>query len=429
MAPLFIRPLAGSLRKKTGQSCRSWAIAWAPAMFPEIDYHSGTRCVPPRHVIPTKRPMSHLFTSFHIDAPNGGLTLDNRVVVAPMCQYACTDGFANDWHLTHWAGLLNGGTAMVFLEATAVTADGRISPGCLGIWDDARAEALGSSLGRARAQAPHTPICIQLAHAGRKGSSAAPWQGGALLNLDEGGWETRAPSALAHSDGERPPQALSVAEIEDLVKAFADAAVRAKALGIEAVELHAAHGYLLHQFLSPLANQRTDAYGGDFEGRVRFPLAVIAAVRAVFDGPVGFRISATDWVEGGWSPEDTIEFCKRARALGADFAHISTAGVSPLQKIPAAPGFQLPFAQMVKAATGMPTIGVGLITEASMAEAAVADGLVDLVAVARAVLFNPRWLWEVAAQLNGTIKGSPQFIRSLPPHARHIFGDVRIGMR
>lgn len=385
--------------------------------------------VAPQPICPKKIVMSPLFTALHIPSPNGGLTLENRVVVAPMCQYACTDGLANDWHLTHWAGLLNGGTAMVFLEATAVTADGRISPGCLGIWDDTRAQALGANLARARAQAPHTPICIQLAHAGRKGSSAAPWQGGALLDLDNRGWETRAPSALPHSDGERPPKALSLDEIAALVKAFADAAKRAKAIGIDAIELHAAHGYLLHQFLSPLSNQRTDAYGGDFEGRIRFPLEAIAAVRAVFDGPVGFRISATDWVEGGWTPEETVDFCKRAQAAGADFAHISTAGVSPLQKIPAAPGFQLPFAQMVKAATGMPTIGVGLITEAKMAESAVADGLVDVVAVARAVLYNPRWLWEVAAQLGGTLRGSPQFIRSLPSHARHIFGDVRIGMR
>ena len=216
--------------------------------------------------------MSPLFTALHIPSPNGGLTLENRVVVAPMCQYACTDGLANDWHLTHWAGLLNGGTAMVFLEATAVTADGRISPGCLGIWDDTRAQALGANLARARAQAPHTPICIQLAHAGRKGSSAAPWQGGALLDLDNGGWETRAPSALPHSDGERAPKALTLDEIAALVKAFADSAKRAKAIGIDAIELHAAHGYLLHQFLSPLSNQRTDAYGGDFEGRIRFPL-------------------------------------------------------------------------------------------------------------------------------------------------------------
>ncbi len=373
--------------------------------------------------------MSSLFTPFHIDSPNGGITLENRAVIAPMCQYACTDGIANDWHLTHWAGLLNGGSAMVFLEATAVAPDGRISPGCLGIWDDAHATALGDNLRRARAQAPHTPICIQLAHAGRKASSAAPWDGGKLLALEAGGWQTRAPSALAHGEGERAPSALSTAEIAELVQAFADAAKRAKAIGIEAVELHAAHGYLLHQFLSPIANQRDDAYGGDFEGRIRFPLEVLSAVRAVFDGPVGLRVSATDWVEGGWTPEETVAFCARAKALGADFAHISTAGVSPLQKIPAAPGFQLPFAQQVKAATGMPTIGVGLITEAHQADQAVADSMVDVVAVARAVLFNPRWLWEVAAQLDGRLKASPQFIRSLPARARHIFGDKPIGQR
>jgi 2,4-dienoyl-CoA reductase-like NADH-dependent reductase (Old Yellow Enzyme family) len=374
--------------------------------------------------------MSTLFTPWSLPSANGqGLTLHNRVVIAPMCQYSAVDGAANDWHLTHWTNMLNGGAGMFIIEATAVTRDGRISPGCLGLWDTQTEAALRDNLQRARAQAPATPVCIQLSHAGRKGSSAAPWHGGALIAPSDGGWVTKAPSALAHAPGEAEPQALSQSDIDDLVQAFVSAAQRAQAMGIDAVELHAAHGYLMHQFLSPLANLRTDAYGGDFSGRTRFVREVFAAVRQVFHGPLGVRISATDWVEGGWTPEETVQLCALLRDLGADFAHISTAGVSPLQKIPAAPGFQLPFAQQVKAATGMTTIGVGLITEAAQAEAALNEGMVDLVAVARAVLFNPRWVWAAAAQLGGQVPASSQYLRSLPGFARHIFGDVRIGMR
>jgi 2,4-dienoyl-CoA reductase-like NADH-dependent reductase (Old Yellow Enzyme family) len=374
--------------------------------------------------------MSTLFTPWSLPSANGqGLTLHNRVVIAPMCQYSAVDGAANDWHLTHWTNMLNGGAGMFIIEATAVSRDGRISPGCLGLWDAQTEAALRDNLQRARAQAPATPVCIQLSHAGRKGSSAAPWHGGALIAPSDGGWVTKAPSALAHAPGEAEPQALSQSDIDDLVQAFVSAAQRAQAMGIDAVELHAAHGYLMHQFLSPLANLRTDAYGGDFSGRTRFVREVFAAVRQVFHGPLGVRISATDWVEGGWTPEETVQLCALLRDLGADFAHISTAGVSPLQKIPAAPGFQLPFAQQVKAATGMTTIGVGLITEAAQAEAALNEGMVDLVAVARAVLFNPRWVWAAAAQLGGQVPASSQYLRSLPGFARHIFGDVRIGMR
>lgn len=374
--------------------------------------------------------MSTLFTPWTLSTPNGqGLTLHNRVVIAPMCQYSATDGMANDWHLTHWTNMLNGGAGMFIIEATAVTADGRISPGCLGLWDDATDAALRNHLQRARAQAPATPVCIQLSHAGRKGSSAAPWHGGALIALQDGGWTTKAPSALPHAPGEAEPAALTEADIQDLIQAFVRAAQRAQAMGVDAVELHAAHGYLMHQFLSPLANHRTDGYGGGFEGRTRFVRETFAAVRQVFQGPLGFRVSATDWVEGGWTPEETVQLSTALRDLGADFAHISTAGVSPLQKIPAAPGFQLPFAQQVKAATGMTTIGVGLITEAAQAEAALQSGQADLVAVARAVLFNPRWVWAAAAELGGQVPASSPYLRSLPAFAKHIFGDVRIGMR
>ena len=374
--------------------------------------------------------MSTLFTPWTLSQPSGRpLILHNRVVIAPMCQYSADEGCANDWHLSHWVNMLNAGAGMFILEATAVTRDGRISPGCLGLWDEKTAAALGDTLARARAWAPATPVCIQLSHAGRKGSSAQPWNGGALIAPHEGGWETRAPSAVAHAAGEVPPTALSEAEIVDLVQAFADAAARAQAIGIDAVELHAAHGYLMHQFLSPLANQRTDAYGGGFEGRTRFVREVFAAVRHVFSGSLGIRVSATDWVEGGWTPDETLSLCMLLQDQGADFVHVSTAGVSPLQKIPLAPGFQLPFAQQVKAATGMTTIGVGLITDAAQAEAALTDGMADLVGVARALLFNPRWVWSAAAELGGQVPASPQYLRALPAWAKQIFGDVSIGMR
>ena len=374
--------------------------------------------------------MSKTFTSWTLGGDHGSpLTLANRLVVAPMCQYSALDGKANDWHLTHWTNMLNSGAGLFIIEATAVTRDGRISPGCLGLWDDATAAALAEHLHRARAQAPAMPVCIQLSHAGRKGSSAAPWLGGAQLDATEGGWSTLAPSAIAHAQGEEAPTEMTLADIQATIDAFANAADRAAQMGIDAIELHAAHGYLMHQFLSPISNHRTDSYGGDFQGRTRFVREVMARVRAVFPGPVGFRVSATDWVDGGWTPEDTMALAQAMKDAGADYAHISTAGVSPMQKIPAGPGFQLPFAQQVKQATGMTTIGVGLITEAQQVEAALEAEQCDLVAVARALLFNPRWPWEVAAQLGGQVAASSPYLRSLPARAKEIFGNVRIGMR
>ena len=373
--------------------------------------------------------MSQLFSPYTLSAANGELTLPNRWVIAPMCQYSADEGLANDWHLTHWTNMLNAGAGMFIIEATAVSALGRITPGCLGIWDQQRGDALGEHLQRARRLAPATPVCIQLAHAGRKGSSEAPWRGGGQIALDDGGWVCQAPSALPHAPHEQAPQAMSLGEIDDLRQAFQDAAQRAAQAGIDAIELHGAHGYLLHQFLSPLANQRDDDYGGDWQGRTRLARELFADVSAVFKGPVGVRLSATDWVEGGWGPEDTVRLSQWLREAGASFVHISTAGVSPLQKIPVAPGFQLPFAQQVKAATGLTTIGVGLVTEPDQAEAALTQGQVDLIALARGVLFNPRWGWSAAAALGGQVQASPQYQRALPANARGIFGDFRFGMR
>jgi 2,4-dienoyl-CoA reductase-like NADH-dependent reductase (Old Yellow Enzyme family) len=373
--------------------------------------------------------LSSLFSEFTLNSPRGPLTLSNRAVIAPMCQYSAHDGLANDWHLTHWTNLLNSGASMFIIEATAVTARGRITPQCLGLWDDATAAALDDRLNRARRLAPATPVCIQLAHAGRKASSAVPWEGGQLLDAAHQGWQPEAPSALAHLPNEAAPDEISAQGLKDIQTAFVQAAQRADAMGIDAVELHAAHGYLLHEFLSPLANARTDGYGGNFEGRIRFPLEVFQAVRAVFKGALGMRISASDWVEGGWSPEETADFALRLKAAGADFVHISSAGVSPLQKIAVGPEYQVPFAKLVKQKTGLPTIAVGLITDPHQANDIVARGDADLVALARAFLYKPRWVWEAAAALGGKVNASPQYWRCLPREAQSIFGDVRIGMR
>ena len=373
--------------------------------------------------------MSLLFTPFTFDTPNGPLTLPNRLVVAPMCQYSAVDGQANDWHLTHWTQLLNSGSGLLTLEATAVSAVGRISPGCLGLWDDATAAALREHLQRARRLAPAVPVCIQLSHAGRKASSAAPWHGGMLLAPNEGGWPTVAPSALPHLPQEAPPSELRLADIAQIKADFVQAAKRSQHMGIEALELHAAHGYLLHQFLSPLSNQRTDHYGGSLENRMRFPLEVFQAVRDVFGGALGMRISATDWVDGGWTLDETVDLSVQLKQAGAQFVHISSGGVSPQQKIPVGPEYQVPLAKAVRARSGLTTFAVGLITEPAQAEGVLQRGDADLVALARSFMYKPRWGWEAAVALDGTVHAQHQYWRSLPREAKNIFIDAHIGMR
>lgn len=365
--------------------------------------------------------MSSLFSPFDLSSPRGPLTLSNRVVVAPMCQYSAQNGCASDWHLMHWANLLNSGSAMMIIEATAVSPEGRITPQCLGLWDDASAHALEDKLHRARNLAPSVPVAIQLSHAGRKASSAVPWEGGALLGLNEGGWKTLAPSAIPHQAHERTPQALDKAGMDQILEDFVKAAKRAQSMGIDAVELHAAHGYLLHQFLSPIANQRSDAYGGSFDNRVRYVLEVFKAVRSAFTGPLGMRISAHDWVEGGWTPEETAQLSALLKGLGADFVHISSGGVSSAQKVQVAPNYQVGFAQQVKAHSGLSTIAVGLITEAEQANEIISSGQADLVALARALLYHPRWTWQAAARLNAQVSASKPYWRCLPKEAQHIF--------
>jgi 2,4-dienoyl-CoA reductase-like NADH-dependent reductase (Old Yellow Enzyme family) len=373
--------------------------------------------------------MSLLFTPFTFHAPNGPLTLPNRIVVAPMCQYSAVHGQATDWHLAHWANLLNSGAGMLTMEATAVSPQGRISPSCLGLWDDATAQALDAHLQRARRLAPPLPVCIQLSHAGRKASSAAPWHGGMLLAAEQGGWQPVAPSALAHTPHEPAPHALSLPEIAQITHDFVAAAQRAQAMGIDAVELHAAHGYLLHQFLSPLSNQRSDAYGGSYENRTRLVMEVFQAVRQAFGGTLGVRISGTDWVEGGWTIAQTAALALQLREAGAQFVHISSGGVSPLQKIPLGPQYQVHLAREVRLHCALPTVAVGMITDPAQAQAILERGDADLVALARAFLYQPRWGWQAAAALGGQVQAQAQYWRCLPREAGAIFGDVKIGMR
>jgi NADPH2 dehydrogenase len=310
-----------------------------------------------------------------------------------------------------------------------VLAGGRITPQCLGLWNERTEAALASQLQRARALAPHTAVCIQLAHAGRKASSAVPWQGGQLLSAEQGGWQPVAPSALPHLPSEAPPSALTAQGLSEIVAAFVDAARRAGHMGVDAIELHCAHGYLLHQFLSPLANHRDDAYGGPFENRIRFPLEVFAAVRAAYDGVLGVRLSAIDWVEGGWDLPQSVAFAKLLKDAGCDFIHVSSAGVSSQQKITAGAGYQVPFASAIRKATGMVTTAVGLITDPHQAQAILQAGDADLVALARSFLYQPRWGWQAAAALGSAVEANPVYWRCLPREAQAVFGKVSIGQR
>jgi NADPH2 dehydrogenase len=359
-----------------------------------------------------------------------GLTLPNRIVVSPMCQYSAVNGEANAWHFTHMNTMALSGAGMFCIEATHVEPDGRITPGCLGLYNDATEQALRPILAAIRTYSK-IAVTMQIAHAGRKASSYVPWQSGKQIPLSDGGWVAYAPSAVPHKEGELAPQALDAAGLKRVRDAFVDTATRAARLGIDALELHGAHGYLMHEFLSPIANHRTDEYGGSLENRMRFPLEVFDAVRAVFpaEKPVGVRVSGTDWVDGGWDLEQTIVFAKELKKRGVDWIDVSSGGVSPLQKISVGPGYQVPLAQGVKEATGLTTFSVGLITEAQQAEEIVASGKADLVALARGMLYDPRWAWHAAAQLGGTVSGPPQYWRSAPHGVKGLFGDIVDGGR
>jgi len=370
--------------------------------------------------------MSALFSPIKLR----GLTLKNRVIVSPMCQYSADDGVATDWHFTHINNLSLSGAAMFCIEATHVEAIGRITAGCLGLYSDACEAALKPILNSVRKHSS-TAIGMQLAHAGRKASSARPWEGGQLIPIEQGGWRAVAPSAVPHKEGEAAPLALDAAGLKRIREAFVDCTKRAARLGIDAIEVHGAHGYLLHQFLSPISNRRTDEYGGSLENRMRFPLEVFDAVRAAFpaDKPVGMRVSSTDWVEGGWDLAQTIAFAKALKARGIDWIDASSGGVSPLQKIPLGPGYQVQFAEAIKRETGLPTIAVGLISEARQAEEIVASGKADMVALARGMLYDPRWAWHAAADVGGEVEAPPQYWRSQPSTQKALFGRTTFGAR
>lgn len=315
---------------------------------------------------------SKLFSPFRV----GPLHLANRIVIAPMCQYSAENGCMTDWHLIHLGHLALSGAALLTIEATAVLPGGRITYGDVGLYSDENEAALARILSSVR-QWSDMPIAIQLAHAGRKASTEVPWKGGAqILPGQPGGWQTVAPSVVPFEAGENAPEALDREGLKQIRDAFVNAARRAARLQLDAVQLHGAHGYLLHQFLSPLSNRRTDQYGGSLENRMRFPLEIFDAVRAAFpnDRPVTMRVSGTDWVENGWTPEETIIFAQALEARGCSAIHVSSGGLSPAQRIPVGPSYQVPLARVVKAAVNMPVIAVGLITEFEQAEAIIATG-------------------------------------------------------
>lgn len=357
--------------------------------------------------------MSQLFSPLRI----GPLTLPNRIVVPPMCQYSSQDGRASSWHHAHWPQLALSGAGLVIIEATAVEPAGRISWADLGLWDDATEQAFGAALAAARQWSP-AAIGVQLAHAGRKASSHRPWEHeGRPLDPDDGrAWQTVSACAQGYRPSDPTPQALDEAGIGRVVEAFVDSARRAVRVGVDLIELHAAHGYLLHQFLSPLSNRREDGYGGTLDGRMRLALRVFDAVREAVPAGValGVRISATDWVPGGWDLPQSLVLARALQARGCDFIHVSSGGLDARQKIVLQPGYQVPFADAIRREVDMPVIAVGLITEPAQAEAILAAGQADAIAVGRGLLFDPRWPWHAAAALGASLETAPQYLRAAP---------------
>ncbi len=358
--------------------------------------------------------MSHLFTPIVL----AGATLPNRVFVSPMCQYSSTDGFASDWHLVNLGRFALGGAGLTFTEATAVQANGRISPQDLGIWQDAHVEGLARVAHFVHAQG--SAAGIQLAHAGRKASTHRPWGGHGALSPDEGGWaDVVAPSAVPHSELYPHPQALAVNDIRAIVDAFGDAATRAWEAGFRVVEVHAAHGYLLHQFLSPISNTREDEYGGAFESRCRLTLDVVRAVRARWPerAPLLVRVSATDWVDGGWDVEECVDLARRLAAEGVDLIDCSSGGLAAHQHIPVGPGYQVPFARRIRQEAGVRTGAVGMITDPHQAERILVDGDADAVLLARELLRDPQWPLHAAETLGDQVPWPAQYLRAAPAQA------------
>jgi 2,4-dienoyl-CoA reductase-like NADH-dependent reductase (Old Yellow Enzyme family) len=356
--------------------------------------------------------MSTLFSPIQLR----DLTLKNRVAVSPMCQYVSSDGSANDWHLMHLGSFSMGAGGLVMTEATNVNTVGKITHACATLCSDENEAALKRVIDFCKkfGVAAHG---IQLAHAGRKASTRPPAQGGTPLKPEEGAWETVGPSAIPYAPDWHVPRALTQQEMQDIQRDFVASVQRAERIGYDLVELHCGHGYLLHQFLSPLANERTDGYGGSLAKRMRFPLEVFEAARAAWPAnkPMGVRVSATDWVEGGWTPEETVVFARELQRLGCDYIDVSSGGLDGRQKIPLASGYQVPFAAMVRKEVGIPTMSVGLITDAREAEEIVASGQADMICLGRGAMWNPRWAWHAAQELGAETPYPP---KAMPCHPK-----------
>ena len=351
---------------------------------------------------------ANLFTPIQL----GGITLPNRVVIAPMCQYSADDGSMTDWHLVHLGSMACSGAGLFVVEKTNVTRDGRITHGCTGLYNDHNEAAMARAVQVYRGITSN-PIGIQIGHAGRKASAQVPWLGGKALGPDESPWQTVAPSAIAFGEGWHVPREFSKDDLRKLLDAYVAAALRARRIGFDLLELHSAHGYLLQQFLSPLANQRSDEYGRD---RMKFPLEVARAMREVWpkERALGIRINATDWMEGGWMAEDAVAYAKELQRIGFDFICVSSGATVPHARIPVAPGFQVGFAEKIRKEVGIKVRAVGMIADADQAEEIVASGKADMVAMARAFLDNPRWVWHAAERFGVKIDYPPQYARSHP---------------
>jgi len=354
--------------------------------------------------------MAQLFSPFSIK----DVQFRNRIVVSPMCEYSSVDGFANDWHLVHLGSRAVGGAGLIITEATAVSPEGRISPDDLGLWKNAHIEKLKNIVTFIH---QHGAVAgVQLAHAGRKASHAAPWKGAHQLKKGDGGWQTVAPSAIPFNPEEEAPEALTTEGIQKVVADFKAAAERAQKIGFKVIEIHGAHGYLVHEFLSPLSNQRTDEYGGFFDNRTRLLLEIVAAIQTVWPAnlPLLVRLSCTDWAEGGWNEHDTVKLAGILKDKGVDLIDCSTGGLTPGIKIPLVPGYQVPFAEIVKKEAGISTGAVGLITTARQAEEILAQGKADLVIMARELLRDPYFPLHAARELGADIAWPPQYERAKP---------------
>jgi len=351
----------------------------------------------------------HLFTPLKLRE----ITFRNRIGVSPMCQYSCQDGFATDWHLVHLGSRAVGGAGLVIAEATAVTPDGRISPGDLGLWSDAHEAGLKRIADFISEQGAIPGI--QITHAGRKACTAAPWKGGHSVPVSEGGWlPLWGASPLPFAKNFQTPEMLDQKQIQDLVTSFGEAARRAEAAHFKFLEIHAAHGYLLHQFLSPLSNQRTDEYGGSFENRIRFVCQVVKAIRSNWSEslPLGIRISATDWVPGGWNIEQSVDLIRHLKPMGVDLVDCSSGGLVPGARIPVSPGYQIPFADRIRREIEVATAAVGLITEPVQADEIIRGERADMVFLARAMLRDPYWPLHAAQDLEGTVHWPSQYERA-----------------